>query len=407
MNRPSPFGEVSIETFLQRYWQREPLMVRGAIAATEHTPPGRDALIAAAIEGAPARLVVVPGREQVWSVHRQPFRREDFERLPATGWTLLVQETDRLFDGCRRLQERFRFIPNWRTDDVMTSYAADGAGVGPHVDRYDVVLYQAAGRRRWRIESVRRQNPALRNDTALPLLEQFAPDREWILEPGDLLYLPAGIPHDGIALGESITCSVGFRTPDLRELVSGFVRELSPADLSRISAALGSGLEAGSDADSGTGEQRTRGDSRPGEISGEDRAELRATMRRVFADDAALDRWIARFVTQPRRGLRAPDRRVRHVDELRRLLDDGQRLQRSATAHFSWYEDDAGNTQLFVGGERYELGATGRATAELLCGSRPLEGDRLAPLLTDALGTFVLLDLIARGYLRAVAPSGD
>jgi len=127
------------------------------------------------------------------------------------GWTLLVQGVDQHLETAARLVGRFRFLPDARLDDLMVSFASDGGGVGPHIDSYDVFLLQAEGRRRWRIQH--RPDPSCIDGLPIRRLARFRPDREWLLEPGDMLYLPPGIAHDGVAVGPCMTCSIGFRTP--------------------------------------------------------------------------------------------------------------------------------------------------------------------------------------------------
>ena len=186
-------GGLAPRAFLEKYWQKQPLLVRGAVPDIA-VPLSTDALLALACEpGVISRLVTAPRDDAGWSLRHGPFDARDFKALPADGWTLLIQEADRLVEAFAALLERFRFAPNWRLDDVMVSYATDGGGIGPHIDRYDVFLIQAQGRRRWRIAGEPSEaGPA-----------EFEHDREWVLDPGDALYLPPGIAHDGVAVASA------------------------------------------------------------------------------------------------------------------------------------------------------------------------------------------------------------
>ncbi len=378
------FGELSVREFLSRHWQKQPLLVRGAISDWR-VPVNLPELIALARKpDVTSRLITMPGQGRNWGVQRGPFSAGDLERLPEAGWTLLVQEIDRRVDGFAELLDRFRFIPNWRIDDVMVSYAPDGSGVGPHIDRYDVFLLQAAGRRRWRIASSPLEEECLLPDVELPVLTRFEPDREWVLEPGDMLYLPPRIAHEGLAVGASMTCSVGFRSPDPRELCAGFLRQLPPAAFDEI--------------------RFTDPDLEPaqnfGEILPGARRRLRDSAQRLFSDSAGFDRWLGRFVTTPRRNDRPGARaRAYTIDELEGLLDRGGDLIRSAAPHFAWHREEDGTVQLFVGGESYDLGQGTASTAELLCGRERLDRGALGPLVRREWFAGILVDLVLRGFL--------
>jgi 50S ribosomal protein L16 3-hydroxylase len=208
-----------VDRFMREVWQRRPLLIRHALPGFR-PPVGRDALFALARrDDAEARLVTAFGGR--WTLRHGPLAR-----LPSTRrsrWTLLVQGVDLLDDDAHALLARFRFVPDARLDDLMASYATDGGGVGPHVDSYDVFLLQASGRRRWRIS--RQKDLALVPDAPLKRLAGFRPDQEWTVEPGDLLYLPPGVAHEGIALGECVTYSIGFRAPTFQELLDPWLAD--------------------------------------------------------------------------------------------------------------------------------------------------------------------------------------
>jgi len=216
----TPLGRIALAEFLRRYWQKRPLLVRGALTECA-AMARRDGLFAlSARDDMESRLVTRRGRR--WQVRQGPFDPRALARLPRSGWTLLVQGVDHALPAARRLLDRFSFIPHARVDDVMVSYAPSGGGVGPHFDEYDVFLVQGAGRRRWSIS--RQRDLDLVEGTPLKLLRRFRPTQEWILEPGDLLYLPPRWAHDGVAVGgDCITWSVGFRAPAAQELGERFL----------------------------------------------------------------------------------------------------------------------------------------------------------------------------------------
>ena len=218
----TPLGGLSPQAFLRRHWQKRPLLVRRALADFRGVV-GRRALFAlAGRDDVEARLVRGSGKR--WSVEHGPLPGAMLERMRAAGerrWTLLVNGVNHHAPDAERLLRRFAFIPQARLDDVMVSYAAPGGGVGPHVDSYDVFLVQGAGRRLWRIAPPRAY--AMLPDAPLRVIADFRPQREFVLEAGDLLYLPPGWGHDGVALEECFTCSVGFRAPEGAELAAAFL----------------------------------------------------------------------------------------------------------------------------------------------------------------------------------------
>jgi 50S ribosomal protein L16 3-hydroxylase len=207
--------------FMRRYWQKQPLLAPAALP--EYA--GRDRITKeelytlAAREDVESRLIARRGAQ--WSVRHGPFTRAELTRMPRRNWTLLVQGIDQQLPQASRLLREFSFLPHARLDDVMVSYAAPGGGVGPHFDSYDVFLVQGSGERRWRIGS--QPDLAFQPDLPLKILERFEPEREWTVQPGDVLYLPPQYAHDGVAIDECITYSVGFRAPGAGELASAFL----------------------------------------------------------------------------------------------------------------------------------------------------------------------------------------
>ena len=219
---------ISRERFLREYWQRKPLLLRQTFPGFEPLLPRGELFQLALREGVEARVVLREGRQ--WEVRHAPLARRDLPAVRSPQWTLLVQGVDLHHDGVAALLQRFRFVPDARLDDIMISWASDGGGVGPHVDDYDVFLLQAQGRRLWRIGPV--PQPRMQAGQPLKLLRDFVAEQEFTVEPGDLLYLPPGWGHDGIAQGECMTYSVGFRAPPadelLRQLLWKMADELAP-----------------------------------------------------------------------------------------------------------------------------------------------------------------------------------
>ncbi|MBF9266334.1 cupin domain-containing protein [Paracidovorax cattleyae] len=278
-------GGITPAQFMRRHWQKKPLLVRQAIAP--FTPPvGRAELFAlAADETVESRLV--QQKKDAWSLRHGPFLRRALPPLATPDWTLLVQGVDLHDDAVHALLQQFRFVPQARLDDLMISYATDGGGVGPHFDSYDVFLLQAHGRRRWRIG--RQKDLALKDGIPLKILENFEPEQEFVLEPGDMLYLPPRWAHDGIAEGECMTYSIGFRSPSRTGLAQDLLTRLSdgPDEEGALSPHLYRDPAQGA-AD------------RPGEIPAALLDFARDALARALAEPLAVERALGESLTEPK-----------------------------------------------------------------------------------------------------------
>ena len=311
-------GGLSPQTFMRRHWQKRPLLVRQAVPGGG-APLSRARLFAlAASDTVESRLVQRhSGR---WSLRQGPLGRSLLPPLKQPDWTLLVQGVDLHAPAARALLERFRFVPDARLDDLMISYASDGGGVGPHVDSYDVFLLQAQGRRRWRVGRARR--PELVPDAPLKLLANFEPEHEWLLDAGDMLYLPPGWAHDGVAEGECMTCSIGFRAPGRAQIARDVMqRALDAADRDAAGPLY---RDAGQAA---TGS--------PGHIPEALRDFALGAVRRLVADPAALACALGEVLSEPKPGVwfergAAPaagaECSALHLDRRSRMLYDGERV---------------------------------------------------------------------------------
>nr|CBA33259.1 hypothetical protein Csp_B18160 [Curvibacter putative symbiont of Hydra magnipapillata] len=241
MNIQTPLqllGGISPETFMQRYWHKKPLVIRQAIPGFAPLLERIELLEMAAQEDVESRLVVqdASGKGAGWKFKHGPFARKALPPFKQVGWTLLVQGVDMHDERVHSLINQFRFVPDARLDDLMISYATDQGGVGPHFDSYDVFLLQAHGRRRWRIG--RQKDLSLKPDMPLKILANFEPEEEFVLEPGDMLYLPPKYAHDGIAEGECMTYSIGFRSPSQSELAQEVLQRLAEQALDELPATL-------------------------------------------------------------------------------------------------------------------------------------------------------------------------
>ena len=216
-------GGLTPAQFMKRHWHKKPLLVRQAIPGFKPLLD-RTALVAlAGQEGVESRLIVNSGKG--WKMKHGPLPKRSLPPFSQKAWTFLVQGVDLHHDGVHALMQQFRFVPDARLDDLMISFATDGGGVGPHFDSYDVFLLQAHGQRRWRIG--RQKDLSMQPGVPLKILQNFEPEEEFVLNPGDMLYLPPKYAHDGIAEGECMTWSIGFRSPQAGELARELLQGLA------------------------------------------------------------------------------------------------------------------------------------------------------------------------------------
>jgi 50S ribosomal protein L16 3-hydroxylase len=287
VDQPLPLlGGLSPELFMKRYWQKKPLLVRQAIPDFKAVLSRTELFELASDEDVQARLVIQePGEVPAWRLKNGPFERRALPALKRPGWTILVQSVDLHHDAVHDLMNKFRFVPDGRLDDLMISYATDGGGVGPHFDSYDVFLLQAHGRRRWRIGH--QKDLSLQPDVPLKILANFVPEQEFELEPGDMLYLPLLHAHDGIAIGECMTYSIGFRSPGRAELA----RELMQRLAEDAEEAVGSAVYR--DANQPAVQS-------PGEIPVQMLEFARDALQGALRDPDALGRAMGEYLTEPK-----------------------------------------------------------------------------------------------------------
>ena len=376
----SIFGPLSDTAFVQRYWQREPLLVRGALADTARLVDGDELAGLACEDTVDARIVIHDAGRDAWHCEQGPFDEARFSTLPAHGWTLLVQGVDHYLPKVAALRDHFAFLPRWRLDDVMVSYASTGGGVGPHFDHYDVFLIQASGARRWQIGQRCDAHSALREHPRLKLLAELRTHLTYDLQAGDMLYLPPGIAHQGTALSDDcITCSVGFRAPSHGDLLQGAAARLAE-DLPEDARYRDS--EQAIDAD-------------PYRINAAALERLRQSWDGLAREriDAALAHAFGCQLTEARHQEAIGARGVDDGKALaRRLRGRGSvRLAHDPASRFAYVESGE-RAVLFVNGEAYH---TSLALARDVCHARVT-----LRTLTDDNDRAALLALLAQGSVR-------
>lgn len=330
---------LSQQQFLTEYWQKKPLLIKQAFPDFI-CPLSPEELAGLACESdIESRLVI---EHQNWQCLHGPLTDDDFASLPQSHWTLLVQDVDKHVPETAEILAPFRFIPDWRRDDLMVSYAPEHGSVGPHTDGYDVFLLQGLGRRKWQINTSPEIEPTLLSDCELKILSQFEPDQEWILEPGDMLYLPPHFAHHGVAMGDCMTLSIGFRSPTEVELADALVNELM---------------------EKGLGQQHYQDPALQAvEFDHEITMDAIKPIKNLLHDlieqgDAELIASLGKWVTQIKPSLEelAQSDQFEYPEqhELNDRFIEGDSLQRNPYLRFAWSYQQQG--QLFIAGESHAI----------------------------------------------------
>ncbi len=384
MNPDTPLqllGGISAREFMRDYWQKKPLLVRQAIPGFE-SPISPDELAGLALEEEIESRLVIEHGERPWELRRGPFAEDAFAELPERDWTLLVQAVDQFVPEVAELLEQFKFLPKWRIDDVMISFAAPGGGVGPHFDNYDVFLLQGHGKRLWQVGQMCNSDSPLLPHADLKILAEFVKTEEWVLEPGDMLYLPPLLAHCGTAEDDCMTYSVGFRAPSAAEVLThftDFLGQFLPDE------------ERYSDADAQPTDD-------PTQIQRDALDRLKALLTEHMSDERLLMTWFGQFMTEPKypeliAGI--------EIDEETFLagLEDGAVLVRNPSARMAWSEvgDDL---VLFASGQSRLLPANLRELLKLVCAADALHIDNLGAWLADDEGRNLLVELVKQGSLE-------
>ena len=373
-----PLGMPPAE-FLRDYWQKRPLLIRNAFGNFASPISPEDLAGLACEEAALSRIVAHEPEHDRWLLRHGPFPEEMFPNLPRHDWTLLVQDVDKWDADVAALLPAFDFLPRWRIDDVMVSFAAPGGSVGAHVDQYDVFLLQGQGRRRWQIDASTNPPIHFRLDTELKLLQRFSPTHDWMLEPGDMLYLPPGVPHHGVAEDACLTFSIGMRAPAASELLGDYVDTLI------------------ADADEA---QRF---SDPDLVPAGDANEIdAAAMQRVIEalnvlrmnDPDRLGDWFGRFITLYRSAGEASAGPTPPRIEIEWALEHGARLHRHPFTRMAWRKSARG-ARLYAAGSDFSLPAR---DARALAGASEIDGGLYRKL--SQRGRDTVFELLAAGHYR-------
>ncbi|MFQ6574287.1 JmjC domain-containing protein [Pseudomonas sp. UM16] len=383
MNPDTPLqllGGLTAREFMRDYWQKKPLLVRQAFTDFE-SPIDADELAGLALEEEVESRLVIEHGERPWELRRGPFEEDTFSTLPERDWTLLVQAVDQFVPEVHELLEHFRFLPSWRIDDVMISFAAPGGSVGPHFDNYDVFLLQGEGKRNWKIGQMCDSDSPLLDHADLRILAEFEQSEEWTLEPGDMLYLPPRLAHYGIAEDNCLTYSVGFRAPSAAEVLTHFTDFLSQflPDEERYS-----------DADA-------QPVSDPHQIQHDALGRLKSLLTEHMGDERLLLTWFGQFMTEPRYPEMVSGEALDEA-ELIESLTQGAILIRNPSARLAWSEVDD-NLLLFASGQSRLLPGDLRELLKLICAADALHIENLEQWLESDQGLTLICELVKQGSL--------
>lgn len=373
-------NELTPGQFLAEYWQKKPLLIKGGLK-NFIDPISPDELAGLAAEEEIESRIVSKSDGQ-WQLETGPF--EDFSAFGEQDWTLLVQAVDHWHPESAQLIEPFRFIPNWRIDDLMISFSTPGGGVGPHLDQYDVFIIQGMGKRHWRVGM---PDDSLVPHCPHPRLLQISPFQDCInviTEPGDILYIPPGCPHDGVSLDASLNYSVGFRAPAQKDLLTGFADHLIENEIKGQRF---------------TDPERTVTNA-IGEITPTDLAKVQQLLRGMIDDQDLLARYFGSYITHAKHELDAtePDPHY-HQDEIAEYLTEGSVLARLGGLRCCYIqakpEDDI---LLFINGHTMTVPAAEMVTVKQLCEQVQLDADACAAFAADPAKLQLITMLVNLGY---------
>lgn len=373
-------GDLTAETFMQEYWQKKPLLIKGGFRNFQDPLTPDELAGLASEEEVESRIVAKNGDD--WLLETGPF--EDYSAFGERDWTLLVQAVDHWHPEAAQLIEPFRFIPNWRIDDLMISFSTPGGGVGPHLDQYDVFIIQGQGKRHWRVGM---PDASLKQFCPHPRLLQISPFVDCIdvvTEPGDILYIPPGCPHDGISIDSSLSYSVGFRAPAQKDLLTGLADHLIEQEF--------------------TGQRFSDANRLPvsdiGRISEQDLDQVQQLLLALVNDRKLLTSYFGNYISHAKHELDATEPDPHYaVDEIVEYLDEGSVLSRLGGLRICYHQAGSeADIELFINGLTIRLPTEALAFVQLLCNHSTLDEDVCRSIAANPQQAHLLTELINLGY---------
>ena len=378
-------GGITIDDFLKEYWQQKPLLVRNAIPDYLCPVTPERLMQFACEEEVDSRLIQHIAESGTWQLDYGPFDIEDFDHLPATHWTVLVQQVNRLHPEIRALLDLFNFLPRWRIDDIMISYAPNEGGVGPHVDNYDVFLIQGRGQRRWQIDPVPVQEEKLIPDLDVSILSDFEAKEDWVLNPGDMLYLPPRVAHNGISLGNCMTLSVGFRAPSFQEMITGYFLELSE-QVDPLKRYTDAGI---------------RPTDNPGLIDSAAIQRVIEVLSQYQPDEAGVATWFGKHITMNTRDYYPPfPEEELTAERIESRLQQGDAIKVDPGLQAAYAKPSAQALSFFVNGMAFSLPSTSEPIVQTLSRGEAASAEEVLSVFSDANVSKCLVALINDGFIQ-------
>lgn len=373
-------GDLSREDFLKQYWQKKPVLIRQAFSNYQSPLSAEELGGLACEEGVESRLIMEQGGAKPWQLRHGPFVESDLTSLADTHWTLLVQSVDHLIPEIACLLDEFDFIPNWRIDDLMISFAQAQGSVGAHLDNYDVFLLQVEGKRHWHISDDEYTEDDYMSGTELRLLSNFESKQDWVLEPGDMLYLPPGIAHHGVALDDCLTFSIGFRAPTKKELVSAYTDEWDDSTADAFYADPALNLQES-----------------PGEIKAEHIQAIQKLMLPVSTDDESFNSWFGCYITENIRSDIEYAEGELSKDEFHHKFKKNSCFNRSGHSRFSYIVNDD-SVSLFVAGNEFNLSNSYLPLISYICSHHFIDYVSVMACCDESPALDLLFKLYREGY---------
>ena len=389
LSHPDFLGGLSAQEFLNKYWQQQPLLLKNAFPDQINCLCAEELAGFSLEEHIESRIIIEHENNQ-WQLLTGPFEEDTFEKLPAQKWTLLIQAIDHYVAEFAALLDQFNFIPQWRIDDLMMSYATTGGSVGPHYDYYDVFLIQVSGQRHWQIGQLCDDTTELIADLPMRIVKEFEQHQDHILIPGDVLYLPPGVAHHGTALDDDcITLSVGFRAPSYSEIISDYGHYLA-ARLSGNQRFIDGKLIA-----------RNESHNHSGLITDNDIDNLHSQITKTLADKEALKEWFALYLSESKYSDPELMESDLGIETFQDLLANNECFQRDESSRFVLTQTDNKWT-LWINGTAETIPQEIGALGNYICSRRVLEGDTLATLANTDPKIQWLYDLLCKGFIYRV-----
>ncbi|MCK4866181.1 MAG: cupin domain-containing protein [Gammaproteobacteria bacterium] len=375
---------LNIKDFLQNYWQKKPLLIRSAFPDYE-SPISAEELAGLACEDfIESRIILEQKNMPKWALENGPFPESRFTSLPNSHWTLLIQGLNKVFPEFDDLLHEFNFIPSWRVDDLMASYAAPDGSVGPHIDQYDVFLLQAKGRRKWMINETPVREDNFEENIPLKLIKEFKAETEWVLEAGDMLYLPANIAHYGIGMEDCMTFSIGFRAPSHAELLSSYVDEYL-TDLNDNLRYQDPDLLP---------EQNN------GEITSDVINKVQKLLISQFNDKSKIEDWFGRFITEYLNDDEDMVENTLSTSEFLSALKETGLLRRPSSVRANYLVNQNNKNSLYINGVKQVLKPDTDDIAKLFCNQHVNTYADLKPCLANENALGFLRAMYNKGYLE-------